>query len=218
MEVQIANVVVDDSIYPRTQPNEYHISRLREAIETNSKFPPIVLERNTYRLIDGRHRLEASQRMGLLTIEAEFRTYTSDAEVFADSVRLNVAHGQPMDSYSLRNSIIRLQQLGFTQDSISQITKMSMTSIDKAVRGFAFSEGGEPVALKGGLSFKKGDTLSPTQISVNKRYVGGKASFYAGQLYDLIVSDMWSPTEAFIANMNKLSQAWQAVLQKSEEA
>jgi ParB-like chromosome segregation protein Spo0J len=85
------------SIRPGESPrlngeDKAHIARLAE-IET--PLPPILVNRRTMRVIDGKHRLMAASLQGKETIDVVFFD-GSDTDVFLLAVRENVAHGLPL--------------------------------------------------------------------------------------------------------------------------
>jgi ParB-like chromosome segregation protein Spo0J len=78
---------------PRLQgENDGHIQVLA-AIET--PLPPILVHRQTMRIIDGMHRLRAAMLKGREHIEIRFFDGTDD-EAFIIAVRANMAHGLPL--------------------------------------------------------------------------------------------------------------------------
>jgi DNA modification methylase len=60
--VKFGEVVIDTSIYPREKWNTNTIKMYADALKGGAKFPPIILEEGTNRLIDGLHRLRAHQQ------------------------------------------------------------------------------------------------------------------------------------------------------------
>jgi hypothetical protein len=69
-----------------------HVAVLAEA---GVCWPPIVVHRETMRVIDGMHRLRAAQLRGDCSVEVEFFDGDAD-EAFVAAVRANVAHGLPL--------------------------------------------------------------------------------------------------------------------------
>lgn len=63
--------------------------------EVEACWPPIVVHRQTMRVIDGMHRLRAAQLRGDRTVEVEFFDGDAD-EAFVMAVRANIAHGLPL--------------------------------------------------------------------------------------------------------------------------
>src|SRR5262245_29364171 len=95
---------IDDSIYPRTRVSGFNVQRMISALEAGLKLPPIVIEAEANRIVDGRHRYEAYSQQGLKTIDVTKKSYASEADIYADAVRLNTGHGEPLDQFSIRNA------------------------------------------------------------------------------------------------------------------
>ena len=209
MKLAIEKIVIDENIYPRTAVNEFNVAKLVSALSTGTVLPPITVEAKTFRLVDGRHRYEAYKRKKLKTIEAVTKVYANEADLFADAVRNNIGHGQPLDSYTVRSAIIRLTEYGYSKDAISDVVRMPLEQIEKIERGYASEQAsGKPLALKGGLSHLKGTSLTPRQMEVNRHYGGGKATFYLRQLIDLLENDMAPHSDSFVYEMNRLVELW----------
>jgi hypothetical protein len=214
-KLAIDKIVIDDSIYPRSGISEFTIHRFINALETGAKFPPIVVEIKTFRLVEGRHRYVAYKRKGLKTIDAIEKSYKNEADLFADAVRLNVAHGEPLDLYTIRTAIIRLTTYGYGKQEISEVVRLPIEQIEKAERKFAHNEQGEPVALKGGLVHLAGQTLDNHQQEINRRYSGPKVLFFVRQIAGLLANGMHPQTETFAREMDALVELWLKTKTKS---
>src|ERR1700761_4053233 len=84
---------IRSSFTPRkTRVNEHHAGVLAQS---PLPLPPIVVHRGSMRVIDGVHRLRATQLRGQDRIAARFFD-GDDAEAFALAVHLNVTHGLPL--------------------------------------------------------------------------------------------------------------------------
>lgn len=89
--VPIALLRPSDS--PRTQrENPDQIERL---MESEQSFDPIVVHRESMRVIDGMQRLRAAQEVGRTAILARFFD-GCDADAFVLAVELNIRHGVPL--------------------------------------------------------------------------------------------------------------------------
>jgi ParB-like chromosome segregation protein Spo0J len=208
-KISFSDIVLDKAIYPRSSVAEYNVMRLLAAFQTGSKFPPLVVETKTHRLVDGWHRYETYKRAGVTKIEVIQKAYAKEADLFADAVRLNISHGEPLDTYSVRNAVLRLEQYGFKKDVISEVVRLPVDRIEKIERGFASDEKGEPIALKGGLSHMRGERLTPEQQAINRKFSGPKATFHVRQLFELIRADMAPDSEVFNDLMNQLCLLWE---------
>ncbi len=74
---------------------DVHADYVRQLAEDHDELPPIVVDRATMRVIDGRHRLLAKLRMGARTIAARMFDGTS-SESYLLAVRLNLDSGLPL--------------------------------------------------------------------------------------------------------------------------
>jgi hypothetical protein len=211
MKIKVSRIVIDESIYPRSSVSQINVDRLRAALRTGVKLPPLVIEARTNRLVDGRHRHAAFQQESINQCEAIEKVYANDAELFADAIRCNIGHGEPLDHYSIRRAILRLaEEYGYQRETISEIVRLPVPQIEHIEKGFAAKlEDGKPFAVKGGLPHLAGVSLSAEQREVVKHYSGGKAVFQARQLADLLEHDMWPRKSAsFAAEMNRLTKLW----------
>jgi ParB-like chromosome segregation protein Spo0J len=81
-----------------------HIARL---VQTEAPLPPILVDRQTMRVIDGMHRLMAASLQGRESINVIFFDGT-EAEVFLRAVQENVAHGLPLSQPDRRAAAERI--------------------------------------------------------------------------------------------------------------
>lgn len=209
MQIELDKIVLDEALYPRTNLDTFHVSRLRQALAVGAVFPPLVLEVGTHRLVDGRNRLEAYKLAGIKTANIIEKSYASDADLFADAVRLNAEHGKPLDHFEIRSAVAKLAEFGFTRERISEAVRVSPERIDEIRKGFAQTPTGEPVALKGGLRHMRGEPLTDRQMQVNRSYGGAKGTFYANQIVQLLENDLWPrDSDAFADAMDHLTDLW----------
>lgn len=219
MKINLTDIVIDESIYPRTQVNIYAVQRMVHAHESGATFPPLVIEAKTRRLVDGRHRYETFKREGVEKVTVTEKAYPNEAELYADAVRLNIAHGQSLDQYSVRSAVAKLIEYGYERAAISEVVRIPVEHLETIVKGFAATPEGQPVALKGGLRHMAGQSLSQEQITINRSYAGGKAAFYARQVADLLAADLWPrESEGFAAQMDRLVELWVATKTNKSEA
>jgi len=214
MKLALDKIVIDESLYPRNGVSSFNVKRLINAIETGAKLPPVITENKTCRLVDGRHRYEAFKSKGLKTIEVVEKVYKNEADLYADAVRLNVVHGEPLDLYSIRTAMIRLSSYGYSKEEISEVVRLPIDQITKAERRVAHNEKGEPLALKGGLNHLAGQTLDKHQQEINRRYSGPKALFHLRLIVGLLANNMHPTTVAFADEMDALCKLWHEVKAK----
>ncbi|MFD9390440.1 ParB N-terminal domain-containing protein [Streptomyces sp. NPDC060000] len=80
---------------------------IRALVETEEVLPPIVVHRETRRVIDGMHRLQAARFRGDEWIEVVFIDGAS-ADVFVLAVELNRAHGLPLTMAERKSAAARI--------------------------------------------------------------------------------------------------------------
>jgi hypothetical protein len=209
MRIQLSELKLDEGLYPRKAVNPFFVHRMIDALESGSEFPAVTIEQGTGRLVDGWHRYQVYLAKGIKDVEAVGKVYLNDSDFFADAVRLNTTHGVPLTAYDLRNAVARLESMGYQRDAISEVVKLPADKIAEITKGFAASPEGNPVALKGGLSHKHGETLSEQQINAQRRYGGHKAVFYVRQLILLLEEDLWPREQLnFRQEMDRLVKLW----------
>ncbi len=129
---------IRNSYTPRqNKANEQHIQILAQS---PVPLPPIVVHRTSMRVIDGVHRLRATELRGDSTIAARLFE-GNDAEAFALAVHLNVTHGLPL-TLSERKAAARrvLQSYPHWSDrSIGLIAGVSNKTVGR-LRGCATEE------------------------------------------------------------------------------
>lgn len=133
-QIIAALLIEDDSIYPREKIDNSHVSSLAHTLESGVVLPPLIVEETSRRIIDGFHRKRAWQRIFGENVEVpvELRTYASEAELFADAVRLNAGHGRKLDRQDQVRCALRLQALGVGEQQIAvalQTTEVSVKNM-----------------------------------------------------------------------------------------
>jgi ParB-like chromosome segregation protein Spo0J len=81
-----------------------HVAALAEVPEA---WPPIVVAREDYSVVDGHHRVAAANDLGLRRVRAVFFDGTPE-EAYAEFVRRNVAHGLPLSLAERRRAARRM--------------------------------------------------------------------------------------------------------------
>jgi hypothetical protein len=209
--IPVDDVVIDGSLYPRAKGtyNEFHLKRLMDAFDSGIIFPPILLERNTNRLVDGLHRLELHKRKEIERITCTFRVYPNDEELLAEAARINNDHGLQLTLYDNKDLIRRLGARGYARDAIATAVRMVPEKVDEIIKGFAMSMAGEPVALKGGLGHKRAQILTPAQEQAVRNYGGNTATIYVKHLLTLLDNEMWPAENVTLRNMmDRLCSHW----------
>jgi len=101
-DVNLSDIVFDETIYPRAEWSQSTVNRYAEALNAGDEFPPIVLETDTNRLLDGKHRLEAHRQAIRNTIRVVWQEVPEGipAKLFAAS--LSAKHGDRIKGDELK--------------------------------------------------------------------------------------------------------------------
>lgn len=125
-EVRLADLVEDWDIYPRHNFDVSWVRRMVDALETGSKLPPPVVARRGMRIVDGWHRVKAYRKfLGVgASIQADVRSYKSEADIVKDAVAFNSDHGRKLDAQDTARSALLLERHGVVISDISVILRM----------------------------------------------------------------------------------------------
>lgn len=129
---------IRNSYTPRkSKTNEHYVKILAQS---PLPLPPIVIHRSSMWVIDGVHRLRATEMRGDSTIPARFFE-GNDAEAFALAVHLNVTHGLPLTLAERKAAAQRIVRSypHWSDRSIALITGVSNKTVGK-LRGCTTEE------------------------------------------------------------------------------
>ncbi|TQF01413.1 hypothetical protein E6W39_03110 [Kitasatospora acidiphila] len=126
-----------DSVLPGESPrftieDKAHIARLAE---TDATLPPILIHRQTMRVIDGLHRLRAAQLKGEESIAVEYFDGTEEA-AYLLSVEANIAHGLPLSVSERKAAAERIVTMRpeMSDRSIARNTGLSAKTVSEIRR------------------------------------------------------------------------------------
>lgn len=100
--IPVTEVVFDESIYPRKEWAQATVNRYAEALNADEVFPPIVLERDTRRLLDGMHRWQAHKQALRDEIAVQFVDIPEDVPAKLYAASLSAKHGDRITGEDLR--------------------------------------------------------------------------------------------------------------------
>lgn len=190
-KMQLSELVLDFDIYPRADVDSHHISSLAEAIAAGAELPPIVIDKQSKRIVDGFHRFRAYQKMKLDVIEVIEKQYQDDKALFLDTMRYNSAHGVKLDTHDKAHCAILAERLSIDANALSaalNITTDTLSSIK--VGRTAKDENSMLIPIKRTIAHMSGEKLTKEQEKANEKLSGMNQSFYANQLITLIENHM----------------------------
>jgi len=162
--VKIADLLFDWDIYPRKEVDKQVVRAYAKALKTGSIFPPIKvgLFKGQKIIVDGFHRADSRILLNIAYIECSILPFQSEAELFAEAVRLNSSHGKTFTEVEMRASIRRLQKYKFDVKDIVSIVHMPASEIRQ--------ESTKPITV---LTLPSGKKLSCVKVRPGRHGVHG---------------------------------------------
>lgn len=121
--IKTAAIECDESLYVRSMVSWKVVLKYAEAMEAGAVFPPVVVARagKKYVLVDGWHRLQATERRNEEYISVEVLKTLSHDQIYVEGVKRNIAHGQSLSVKERTNAIIKFEEMGMSVIEISNI-------------------------------------------------------------------------------------------------
>ncbi|MEV3992614.1 ParB/RepB/Spo0J family partition protein [Streptomyces sp. NPDC049837] len=143
-DIDIRSLLPADS--PRFALDHAHV---RALAESEAEFPPILVHRATLRVVDGMHRLRATELRNRRTISA--RWFEGDEQAaFLLAVESNVRHGLPLSRDERKQAAMRILRAhpDWSDRSIAEMTGWNATGVG-ALRRDMMDAGARPGARVG---------------------------------------------------------------------
>jgi hypothetical protein len=206
---------MDYSIYPRERLNNYHVEELIEAIKAGVKLPLIRADKDTLKVVDGWHRIEAFKKLygDTATIETELIKYGSVAEMFQDAIRLNASHGQSLSVMDEAHCLSKAQEFHLEQAAVATLLNITIERATEIVSNRLAISGEGSVVLKGSTAYLAGRNLTKEQENYNRKAGGMHQSFYINQVIAMLESDAvdWDDTRV-VSGLKKLEKLLESSL------
>jgi hypothetical protein len=193
--VKLAELILDYNIYPRTQVDNSHVRYMHIAVDGGAKLPPPIVDKKSLRVVDGFHRVTMYKRIDKNgEIEIIEKSYKNDAEMFADSMRMNAHHGRNLSPFDRTHCIIRAEELGMTVEMIAAELSMTVEAVGELKRdhiGNMRIDGQKTsIPIKRTILHMCGKQLNKRQSEANDKLGGMNQIFYVNQIIELIEADL----------------------------
>jgi len=129
---KISDLVFDWSLYPRKEvDHRVVVENYARALKASCVFPTVKvgLFQGKKIIVDGVHRVSARKLNGIEYVDCSEMPFDSEAELFAEAVRLNSTHGKSFSEVELKANIRRLQKYKFSVKDIQAITSVPASEI-----------------------------------------------------------------------------------------
>ncbi|WP_128429353.1 transcriptional regulator [Streptomyces cyaneus] len=129
---------------PRFAIDLEHVKRLAE---NEAELPPILVHRETMRVVDGMHRVHAMILRNQRTLAAQWFE-GDERDAFTHAVEANARHGLPLSREERREAVLRILQYHpeWSDRSIAKLSGLSAKYV-AAMRRQAGDEGTQPVRI-----------------------------------------------------------------------
>ena len=169
--LKVKDIKLNKEFYIRNNVDWQTALQYQNSMLIGDKFPPIVVtkRKDGYYLVDGAHRLDAHKRLQrkqkkFQYINAIITKPLNDAELYAESVRLNTLHGIRLSSYERANVALRLRDMGYPDVKIANLIRTPVSDLRKfIVSKTAIDSEGKMFVLKGAVHHLAGQTLTKQQ-------------------------------------------------------
>lgn len=129
--VQLTAVVFDETIYPRAAHYPVTVERYVDALDAGARFPPIVLQAGTSRLLDGRHRWLAHQQAGREEIAAVWHTVPDGVPAKLYAASLSSRHGDRINAADRRALAREMYSAGVKMELVAEQLQVSVGTVHK---------------------------------------------------------------------------------------
>lgn len=127
------DAVWDESIYPRRQVDDNRVKKYERLMKDGHDFPPIVLEKGTQRLLDGKARVTAAKNLDRDIEYYEFDT--SDYDPTLISAWFNSTHGEPLGRDEKKGLVQKAVQEGlYDVEKLSALLAVPSSNVSSWVR------------------------------------------------------------------------------------
>lgn len=194
-KIKAIELVFDWNLWPRHKSEDLdstNLRRIKSAILAGIKLPPVIVNKKDNRIVDGFHRTKAYLSLfgDDVEIDAEFKDYKNDAEMFMDSARLNNQHGLPLSPIDRAYVIDKARKFKIPIPIIAEILGMNgeeaKTFLEKRS---AITKTGERVLLSGGCINLRGKVLTDKQLDYTRHAPGSSAQLYSRLLLEALNAD-----------------------------
>ncbi|GEM_PF-1436734 len=131
----VATVIFDETIYPRAKWSQATVNRYAEALNAGDEFPPIVLEPESNRLLDGMHRLQAHKQALRNEIAVVWQPIPDGVPPRLFTASLSARHGDRLTGEELRQIAREIYEVNPDYDlqTIAKHTGVTRQTVGKWV-------------------------------------------------------------------------------------
>lgn len=139
-QIKVSSLKFDASIYPRAWHSDEQVAQLQEAVASGAILPPIIVDMDTLRIVDGFHRWKRAQAAGDETILAELRNFETEQDVFEAAIAANARHGYGYFDIDRAHIYRRAASLNLSVERIAKALGCRVEKVEAVTRGVSKPE------------------------------------------------------------------------------
>ena len=211
-------LIFDWNLWPRYEAEDLdstNIRRMKEAIIAGIELPPVIVDKDSLRIVDGFHRTTSHLKVfgDDADIKVDLRKYKNDGEMFLESARLNASHGLPLSPQDRAHVIVKAKRFKIPYPAIAEAIGMEQDKMkDFLKKRTAKTKDGRTIPLSGGAMPLAGKTVTKKQEELIEGINGIKASSNAKILLNELESGAFVITEKLIINLKQLNSVINKIL------
>lgn len=189
VKMRVAELVFDFSIYPRTQISSVHVTELRDALDAGVSLPPIIVDKDSKRIVDGFHRVMAVRRRDKekAVIEVVLVSYKNTGALIAAAIEANSQHGRALSVYEKTRCIILAEEAGVSRARVLKALHLTKRRAEELLLERVTADG---AVMKRTMAHLAGKETTAAQRDYNAKRAGGMNQlFYINQVIALLETD-----------------------------
>jgi hypothetical protein len=216
-KVKAIECILDWNLWPRHSAQKLdtaNIRQMKEALDSGVMLPPVIVNKDDMRVIDGFHRVTATLELfgDDAMIEADVRHYETEGEMFLDAGRYNAKHGLPMSPMDRAYFIIKARRMRIPAPEVAKAIGMLPDAMKSFLekRSAMVESTGERIPLAYGASHlavaENGRALNETQEHFARTATGIVPMMNARQLLNALRANSLKLKEKDIILLTELLQ------------
>jgi hypothetical protein len=175
-KVRAGELLFDYRFYPRQKINEFHVGRFVMALKMKKTVPPIIVDIESKRIVDGFHRTKAYITVygeGVI-VSAILKKYSNEAEMFKDAILQNASHGLALSIFDIGRTLVLAENFNIQVSQLCAMLGITEQKAEKILNRIKpTKKNKEKIYIKTGLEkLVKQKNITDAQKSVNEHALG----------------------------------------------
>jgi len=219
--IKAIELVFDWNLWPRQSAqtlDSTNVTRMKTALKSGFSLPPVIANKQDYRLVDGFHRTRATLDVygNDADIKVDLREYETDAAMLLDAGELNAYQGLTMSPKDKAHFIIKCRKMKIPPAAIASALHISPDIMKSFIAArSAKTESGETIPLPAGARNLAGETLTPVQEHYARTANGCMPEMYVSMLINALSADALILSDKTIVRLGELRNIIDSVLSEA---